>query len=145
MLLDIRSRKDILKIHPFFLRLNPSLNDFHDELNFLGESFSPASDCLYVSVGKRVVDIRKGFVENDSQLINLTQNISPAVLVRFNTQVSGFENIVHLIQRLLELFLLVSFGRDFNQIASNSFDVQLEKTLERDCFVQWVEFGFEDG
>ncbi len=144
LLLDIRSRKDILKIHPFFLGFNPSLNDFHDKLNLLGEFFSPASDRFYVSVGKRVVDIRKGFVENDSQLINLTQNISRAVLVRFNTQVSSFENIFNLRQRLLELSLLVSFGRDFNQIASNSFDVQFEKTLECDRFIQWVELGLED-
>jgi hypothetical protein len=126
------------------LGFNPSLNDFHDKLNLLGEFFSPASDRFYVSVGKRVVDIRKGFVENDSQLINLTQNISRAVLVRFNTQVSSFENIFNLRQRLLELSLLVSFGRDFNQIASNSFDVQFEKTLECDRFIQWVELGLED-
>jgi hypothetical protein len=62
LLFDIRSDKDILKIHPLSLSLNPLLNNFHYELNFQGEFFGSGSDGFNVSVGKCIVDIRKSLV-----------------------------------------------------------------------------------
>ena len=62
LLLDIRGDKDIFKIHPLSLSLNPLLNDFHYELNFQGEFFGSGSDGFHVSVGKCIVDVCKSLV-----------------------------------------------------------------------------------
>ena len=72
LLLDIWSNEDVLKIHPLSLGFNPSLDDFHDQLDFQREFFSSWPDGFDIPVGKSIINVGKSLIQDNSQLINLT-------------------------------------------------------------------------
>jgi hypothetical protein len=140
--LDVGGDENVLKIHPLALRFHPLLHDFHYQLNVLGKLLCTWLDRPDVAIGKSVVDVGQRLIQDNSELVNLSQHKS--VLVGLNHHVRLQQCILDLAEGFLQVLFLQSLGRNFNQIRRPLLYVECEQLFQCQGVVLLVEGGLEN-